>query len=153
MYFTDDLQEAMEIANSKNSKLIFISVQDEKLLGLSSTIENVCFNHLLSEQLILVSRKNRARKALELASRAINSIPGSILLIKSIEILFDRTLAIDPVRLMVECSKNKTLIVCWPGDKSQSTLSFSIPSHQEYRSYKISDLQDVVFLEINGQRS
>ncbi|MFC1776116.1 BREX-3 system P-loop-containing protein BrxF, partial [Pseudomonadota bacterium] len=58
---------------------------------------------------------------------------------------FDRSLSLDPIRLLKNCSRKKTLVVCWPGEKSKSGLSYAKASHPEYRTYKANDLTDIIF--------
>jgi hypothetical protein len=61
-------------------------------------------------------------------------------LLHNIEILFEATLALDPLRLIKEISRHRTLVVVWPGDIIGGCLTYARPSHPEHRSYPVEDL-------------
>jgi len=103
-------------------------------------------NKSLSEQLINVPKQDRTKLVSQLVADLIKGVPGESVLICGLEILFDRSLAVDPIRLLSTCAKNKTLLVCWSGDKTSSGLSYAVASHPEHRTYKASDLSGVIFL-------
>ncbi len=146
----DQLSEAMIRASGNRSRLIFI---DQFQAKNSDVVEykSLDMNCLLSEQLINVPKQDRPKVIAQMVADLINAVDSEVVLLIGLEILFDRSLAVDPIRLLVACAKNKTLLVCWPGDKTSSGLSYASPSHPEYRTYKTSDLSDVIFLTADAQ--
>jgi len=144
MFIVNDLHEAINRASINRSKLVIFSGSGTH--GLDE-LEAVNLNKALSGLLISTSRKERARSVPQMVEKLIAKTGKSETIIQGIEILFDRTLSIDPIRLLENCSRNKTLLVFWPGNKTDSALSYAEPSHPEYRAYKYSDLSDVIFLE------
>ncbi|WP_320820294.1 BREX-3 system P-loop-containing protein BrxF [Thalassolituus sp.] len=148
MYLTSNIDDAINYSTSKGLKLIFVLGEKNKVLNNKASIQSVSLNKLLSKELVTVTKKNRSRKVLEITSRIIESKSKEIVFVTDLEILFDRSLEVEPVRLLETCAKHKTIMVLWPGDKTSSGLSYATPSHPEYRNYKASDLRDVIFLTI-----
>jgi len=145
----DSLSDALARASMNRSRLVFLS----ELLADCNELE--CYkvldmNRLLSERLINMPKHERARAITTEVGALINLIPESVVLITGLEILFDCSLAVDPIRLLATCAKNKTLMVLWPGFKTSSGLSYATPDHPEHRAYKASGLSDVVFLADNA---
>ena len=146
----DHLNKAILRAQKNRSHLVFFLERQENWAELES-YPSLNLNALLSERLLEFPRQSRVREAAPLVHQLVDEVDESTVLLHDIEILFDRSLAIDPIRLLTACSKNKTLLVCWPGDKTSSGLSYAVPSHPEYRTYKASDLSDVILLTTDAQ--
>ena len=142
----DKLNDAILKATANRSRLVFFlgdKIDSQEL----SEHEQLNLNKSLSELLINMPKSERARSVEHLVSSLVSEASTDEVVVNGLEILFDRSLAIDPVRLFEACSKNKTLLVRWPGDKTNSGLSYALPSHPEYRSYRPADLSDVILLE------
>ena len=147
MLVMNDLNAAKARAAINRSRLVFVPAsfqQDIDALAIN-------LNEALSEQLINIPRVDRAKSVASLLGNLINQAATDAVLVDGLQILFDRSLAIDPLRLLEACSKNKTLLVFWPGDKTSAGLSYALPSHPEYRNYKESDLGDVIYLDTDAQ--
>ena len=61
--------------------------------------------------------------------------------------LFTPELAQDPVKLLQGLSRNRTLVVSWPGVRDGTTLIYADPGHPEYFRQPVADL---VFVELPG---
>ena len=146
----DKLNDAILKATANRSRLVFFlgdKIDSQEL----SEHEQLNLNKSLSALLINMPKSERARSVEHLVSSLVSEASTDEVVVNGLEILFDRSLAIDPVRLLEACSKNKTLLVHWPGDKINTGLSYAMPSHPEYRSYKSSDLSDVILLETDSE--
>jgi len=55
------------------------------------------------------------------------------------DLLFDPSLEIDPLALFRQAARIIQLIVMWPGDYASNNLSYAIPEHHHYRTWKLSD--------------
>lgn len=150
MLTMDSLSEAIARASLNRSRLVFLS-DDQSSRAEFSSYDLLNLNKSLSEQLMNVPRQERAKSVGQMVDSLISGNSSNEVLIDGIEILFDRSLAVDPIRLLGTCAKNKTLLVCWPGDKTSSGLSYAVPSHPEHRTYKTSDLNDVIILNADAQ--
>lgn len=78
---------------------------------------------------------------------------SSAIFLLNIEILFDRSLSIDPVKLLKTAARNRPMIVDWPGeiDFSANTLNYAVPEHSEYFSTELTN--DVLFFDVSGRNS
>jgi hypothetical protein len=57
------------------------------------------------------------------------------MLLDNIEVLFDTMLKIDPLRLLENLSRSRTIIATWPGQLVDNRLVYAEPWHPEYRTY------------------
>jgi len=76
-----------------------------------------------------------------------------ILFLTDIEILFDRSLRINPLSILKNAARNQAIIVDWPGKINFSTgkLTYASP---EYADYFCEDLtEDVLFFDESGRNS
>ena len=147
MFQMDKYSDAVARASLNRSRLLVLTAEQVGQIDCPS----LNINRQLSEKLINISKQERAKSAGQLLDQLVSAVPSDAVCLTGLEILFDRTLAVDPIRLLGACAKDKTLLVCWPGDKTSSGLSYAVPSHREYRTYKASDLSDVIFLTADAQ--
>ncbi|MEE9356680.1 MAG: BREX-3 system P-loop-containing protein BrxF [Methylococcaceae bacterium] len=103
----------------------------------------------LSNLLLTIPSQDRAISASSVFTKLIAEQKAPVLLLDHIEIIFDRSLSIDPLKLLQNNAKNTTLIISWPGEKTASSLAYATPSHSEYRCYKTSDFGETIFIEVN----
>ena len=140
-----DINEAISRAVVNRSRLIFVIDKSDN--HSFTDFEAINLNKVLSGLLINTSRKERTSSVPQIVGKLIAEMEKTEVVIQGIEILFDRSLSIDPIRLFKACSLTKTLIVFWPGFNTDSGLYYAKPNHPEYRIYKSSDLSDVILLE------
>jgi hypothetical protein len=108
----------------------------------------VNLNLELSRRLVELTARQRKLQASrlvgELVAQAVAQKDMSgVMLLDNTEILFDVSLAIDPLRLLGDVSRNWTLVVAWRGRADGEHLVYALPGHPEYRRYPISDLMIV----------
>lgn len=60
---------------------------------------------------------------------------GDIAIVDDVEILFDPGLKLDPLKLLQDNARNRTIIAAWPGSISSDELTFAEPGHPEFRAY------------------
>lgn len=93
-----------------------------------------------SQQLLDVPRRHRAVSAPQILAELLDAVCGDALLLDHIEVLFTPELAQDPVRLLQGLSRNRPLVVSWPGTREGTTLLYGEPGHPEYYKQAIPDL-------------
>ena len=146
-----DLSQAISSAKKYHSQLVTVVGESaSQLLEHAAASDNLPAMNLsleLSERLINIPRQDRAKSVSSIFSDLLDAHQTEVLLLDHIEILFDRTLSIDPLKLLQNNAKNSTLVVAWPGQKSASSLAYATPNHPEYRSYKNSELGETVFVD------
>lgn len=91
---------------------------------------------LLSQFLLEVEPRFRSLEFQDLFARIIRSAEGDLVAFDHAEILFQRDLQLDPLRMLLQHSRNKVLIVRWPGVFSGDILIYGEPHHPEYRCYE-----------------
>ena len=96
-----------------------------------------------SQQLLDVPSRHRATTTPQVLSDLLGRIGGDVVLLDHIEVLFSPELAQDPVRLLQSLSRNRILLVSWPGKRDGTTLIYAEPSHPEYYKQSIPEMLHV----------
>ena len=61
--------------------------------------------------------------------------PGPVLC-TNVDLLFDPTLKLDPLRLMRDVSRVTRLVATWPGSYVDDVLAYAVPGHSHYRIWR-----------------
>jgi hypothetical protein len=61
----------------------------------------------------------------------------------NLEILFDKDLQQDPLRLLQSISRNRAVVASWNGIMNSGRLFYAEPEHPEYRNYDTAGVQIV----------
>lgn len=150
------LRQSIERTKKYHSQLVVVIGETaSQLLEQAGSVDDLLAINLsleFSEKLIDIPTQDRPKLASTIFTDLLDEQQAEVLLLNHIEILFDRTLSIDPLKLLQNHSKNLTLVVAWPGDKSTSSLTYATPSHPEYRSYKKSEFGESIFVEADKNR-
>ena len=105
----------------------------------------VDLNLELSRRLLELTERQRKLQASRLVGElvgqaAVRNDASGVVLLDNIEILFDVSLSIDPLRLLEEVARNWTLVVAWRGRVDSGRLVYAHPAHPEFRRYQADDL-------------
>lgn len=92
----------------------------------------------LSERLLEMTAKQRALQLPRLIEQ-ITEKGHSTVVLDNLEILFDKNLKQDPLRLLQGISRNRCVIASWNGSADGEKLTYAVPGHPEYRNYELSD--------------
>ena len=107
----------------------------------------------MSKALLELPIQRRESRAQRIFADIIDNFLGnedpqtSVILLDNLEILFDKDLKQDPLRLIQGISRNLTIIASWNGTWIQERLTFAISGHPEYRFYDKIDAQIVTCTE------
>lgn len=94
----------------------------------------------LSQELLPVLPKHRPRSTQRIMQDLVGSFaPGPILWV-DVDLLFEPSLALDPLKLMKDCSRQTPAVVMWPGAYENRALSYAVPEHAHYRTWSQPDL-------------
>lgn len=115
-----------EIQSGKSSVLKSISNE------FNIPVTNV--NLEISAQLLDLTNKKRSIHLPELLGDILKNAHPFVLL-DNIEILFDKDLKQDPLRILQNISRNCAVVASWGGSFSNGRLQYAEPGHSEYRSY------------------
>jgi len=112
-------------------------------------IEVININLALSGELLELTAKQRALHLPEILGQIMDKTESTVVL-DNLEILFDKDLKQDPLRLLQGVSRNRSVIASWNGMVSGSKLIYAETGHPEYRNY---DLVDTLIVCMDGTAS
>jgi hypothetical protein len=69
---------------------------------------------------------------------------NSILVLDNLEILFDKELKQDPLKLLQGISRNHYVVASWNGSVTGRKLTYASSGHPEYRNYEQVDALIVI---------
>jgi type II secretory pathway predicted ATPase ExeA len=91
----------------------------------------------VSRRMLEMTVKQRALQVSRIIEEMLSESNEEVVLLDNIEILFDPSLQQDPLRLLLNLSRNRTLVVSWNGQIKNNILSYGEPGHPEYRRYTV----------------
>lgn len=106
-------------------------------------------NLVLSSELLELTAKQRSLRLPEILDQIANKVQALVVL-DNIEILFDKELKQDPLRLLQGISRNRTVVASWNGTSTGGRLLYAETGHPEYRSY---DSVDALIVGMDGAAS
>lgn len=90
----------------------------------------------LSRRMLELTRTQRSRQVARLLKDVIAVVPGGVVLLDNLEILFDTGLEVEPLRLLQVSSRNRTVVASWNGSYRDGTLTYAEPGHPEFIQFK-----------------
>lgn len=103
-------------------------------------------NLTLSAKLIELTERQRALHLSTLLGEVLEKA-GSVALLDNTEILFDRDLKQDPLRLLQGLSRKCSIVASWNGRLAGDKLTYAEAGHPEYRAY---DRAEALIVDMNG---
>ena len=118
-----------------------------------TTVINV--NLALSRELLALTAKQRSLRLPEilaqiLAPQILSQIANessAMVVLDNLEILFDKDLRQDPLRLLQTISRNRSIVASWNGTFTDGRLLYATIDHPEYRRY---DSVDALIVRMDG---
>lgn len=109
---------------------------------LGSSVINV--NLVLSGELLELTAKQRSLRLPGILDQIVDRAHSPVVL-DNLEILFDKDLKQDPLRLLQGISRNRAVVASWNGSINSGKLLYAETGHPEYRSY---DGVDALIVEL-----
>lgn len=103
---------------------------------LNTSVVNV--NLELSSRLLELTAKQRPLRLPKILEQVVDQTQLPIML-DNIEILFDKNLKQDPLKLLQGISRNRPVVAAWNGVVTRGVLVYAAPGHPEYRRYESAD--------------
>jgi len=103
-------------------------------------------NLALSSELLELTAKQRSLRLPGILAQIADKAQSPMVL-DNLEILFDKDLQQDPLRLLQGISRNRTVVASWNGTSAGGRLLYAETGHPEYRSY---DSVDALILSVDG---
>lgn len=147
------IQDAVQTAEGLYHRLVLLvgktgsgktSVLRDVAEGYGTTVINI--NLALSSELLELTAKKRSLQLPELLGDIVDKALSPVVL-DNLEILFDKDLKQDPLRLMQGISRNRTIVASWNGTMTSERLLYAESGHTEYRSY---DSVDVLIVRMDS---
>ncbi len=89
----------------------------------------------LAAQLQLIPKQRRTFETARIFRDLISAkAKDGVCLCADIEILFDASLAIDPVLLLRQSARRETIVAHWPGTLQNGRLQYAPVGHNEYKN-------------------
>lgn len=123
------------------------AVLQELATDLGVSVNNL--NLELSVQMLELTARQRIQRLPSLLDQVVRSTQ-SLIIFDNIEILFDKSLAVDPLRLLQGVARNHRVLAAWNGRADGKMLVYAEPDHPEYRKY---DVPDALIVSMNGWAS
>ena len=148
-----DIEAAITEARRRYSRLVLLvgPPHSGKAALLSSfadanqlAIRNVSLE--VSAALLEFGKRQRMTHAASVFLDVVSSKNDPVLLDKT-EIIFEHSLALDPIRLLSQLARNVTVVATWSGTYRDGKLTYASPSHPEFRSI---DEVDAVIINMDG---
>ena len=153
------LMAAIQHAASQYFRLVIVAGEpgSGKTAALQSIAHNlgcgvVNVNLELSRRMLDLTRTQRSRQVERLLKEVIAGVSGEVVLLDNLEILFDTSLEVEPLRLLQVSSRNRTIVASWNGSYRDGTLMYAEPGHPEFIQFKQSEAV-VVAAGTNGNKT
>lgn len=88
----------------------------------------------------LPQRQRRLQTTTFLRELADQHATGDLLLLENIELLFDRSLQLDPLDLLKRHAHVKRVVAVWPGELRDGRLTYAEMGHPEHQDYSLAGL-------------
>ena len=108
-------------------------------------------NLTLSSELLDLTPKQRVLRLPEILDQVVNKTQTTVIF-DNLEILFDKDLKQDPLRLLLSISRNRPVVASWNGTITAGKLIYAETNHPEYRSYDSIDALIVIMPSIDSTK-
>jgi ABC-type thiamine transport system ATPase subunit len=106
----------------------------------------------LAQRMLELPVQQRPARALDTIRGLLDDLDSDVACLDNIELLFEPSLQLDPLGLLQSLSRQKTLVVAWPGiiagDEGSPRLAHAERHHPEYRDYSARGL---VLLSVSAE--
>ncbi len=128
------IKSEIDSLGSRWYKLLFVCSEKQNNKGMAKqlNIPYMNLNLLLSEKLKDIPKSKYAFQVSDIIESILKENPSDTYWLGDIEILFDRQLQQNPVRLLEQFGKRYKLVVSWPGECDGNNLTYATPEHPEF---------------------
>ena len=94
----------------------------------------------LSRCMLELSQRQRQLQVPRLLRDIVRTTHDQAVLLDNLEILFDVSLKLDPLRCLQDVARERMVVAAWNGTVTAGHLTYATPDHPEYRRYALEDL-------------
>lgn len=149
----DKIKRSLQTAESLYHRLVLLV--GETGSGKTGVLQNIAkefgssvinINLALSGELLELTARQRSLRLPGILDQIVGQVQSPVIL-DNLEILFDKDLQQDPLRLLQSISRNRAVVASWNGSISFGKLLYAETGHPEYRSY---DSVDALIVGMDG---
>lgn len=142
-HLLEKIENSISLVAERYYKQIFVYDYSDgksvKKFAKTHSLPYINVNIEISQLLKDVSVDRRSFRITEVFHHLIDKYPESVICLDYYELLFDSSLAIDPMILIKNNSRYKTLIISWRGKIIGDALIHAEPGHPEYKKFIVQD--------------
>ena len=101
--------------------------------------ETLELGEILSSELIKIDKNKRNIEVEKTIEYIFSEINANEIIVANIDILFNPSYRLDIIKLFIQLSRNKTVIVQWCGNLVSNNLIYSEPKYEDYKKYEINN--------------
>ena len=143
----EKLERLVDEIGARHSRLILLvgppgsgKTRLLRLFGESRGIAPLNVGAALGRRLVALSYRQRPiQAAAALRELIAQQVPGDLLLLDNIELMFDETLKLNPLGLLRRQAQARRVVAVWPGDLhpvgGHSRLTYAHSNHPEYEDF------------------
>lgn len=114
-------------------------------VNLQKVASRICCQYInvnleLSRRLLELTQRQRSLKAESLLKDIVGQSSEPPVFLDHLEILFDASLKVDPLRCLQGLARHRMVVAVWKGYVESSYLIYAEPGHPEYRHYPTNSL-------------
>jgi hypothetical protein len=146
----DGLVPRVKDAGLMQSPVVLVTCGDQQLLGQvmvragrALSAERIHLGTEFARRLGAVPRQQRPLKAASVLRETVDALAGSssVAFLDKIEILFDRSVRLDPIAELRRLARTRTIVAAWPGDVRDGRLLYAPADHPERFDYACTGFQ------------
>ena len=138
---TAQLRIAVQQAQSSYHRLVVLVDNKDQFNNdaLNVLCNNLNYGYLnigicLGQELAKLNKEHRSLKASGVLDDILQAVDFDCIILNRLDILFEPTLQLKPFAILERLSRNKSIIVCWPGKYDGENLSYSETGRKDYFS-------------------
>ena len=139
MGIKSSIYEIEKILKTYNDYLIISLLDLETIKTKFKDFETLELGEILSSELIKIDKNKRNIEVVKTMGCIFSKIDASEIIVTNIDILFNPSYRLDIIKLFIQLSRNKTVIVQWPGKLDLNNLIYSEPKYEDYKKYEINN--------------
>lgn len=139
MGYICDIYEFDRIKGNSTSFTVFSCLSLDFIRDKFKDYRYISLGELLSAELMKSEKEKRSSMIESELEKLLTTNGSNEIIISDIDILFNPEYRLDVIKSFVNLSRNKNLIIQWPGEYHGGNLIYSKQEYSDYKRYLIKD--------------